>query len=116
VQVVVPVGQGVMAEAPSFQASVNRASDRQVLQVADESLDKAQLSATDEVVQRCSAAIDMIDWSSCPAVERDPNRLSGAWLFCGTRVPISALFQNLEDDASLHDFIEWFPGVGADQA
>ncbi|MBT9489746.1 MAG: DUF433 domain-containing protein [Rubrivivax sp.] len=58
----------------------------------------------------------MIDWSSCSAVERDPDRVSGAWVFAGTRVPISALFENLEDDASVLDFIEWFPGVSADQA
>ena len=58
----------------------------------------------------------MIDWSSCPAAERDPARVSGAWVFRGTRVPVSALFENLEDDASLHDFIEWFPGVSTEQA
>ena len=58
----------------------------------------------------------MIDWSSCPAVERDPARMSGAWVFRGTRVPIAALFENLEDDASVHQFIEWFPGVSLDQA
>lgn len=53
----------------------------------------------------------MIDWSSCPAVERDPSRVSSAWVFRGTRVPVAALFQNLEDDASVHEFVEWFPGV-----
>jgi uncharacterized protein (DUF433 family) len=58
----------------------------------------------------------MIDWSSCPAVERDPARMSGAWVFKGTRVPIAALFENLEDDASVHQFLEWFPGVSLDQA
>ena len=58
----------------------------------------------------------MIDWSTCPAVERDPDRVSGAWVFRGTRIPVSALFENLEDDASLHDFIDWFPGVSAEQA
>jgi len=58
----------------------------------------------------------MIDWSSCPAVERDPARVSGAWLFRGTRVPVSALFENLEDDASVLDFVEWFPGVSVEQA
>ena len=36
----------------------------------------------------------MIDWTSCPAVERDPERVSGAWVFRGTRVPVTALFQN----------------------
>lgn len=58
----------------------------------------------------------MIDWSTCPAVERHPGRVSGAWVFAGTRVPISALFENLEDDASLREFVEWFPGVTAAQA
>jgi uncharacterized protein (DUF433 family) len=58
----------------------------------------------------------MIDWSSCPAAERDPARMSGAWVFKGTRVPIAALFENLEDDASVQQFVEWFPGVSLDQA
>ncbi|MGY8904856.1 MAG: DUF433 domain-containing protein [Burkholderiales bacterium] len=58
----------------------------------------------------------MIDWSTCPAVEQHLGRVSGAWVFAGTRVPISTLFENLEDDASLHEFIEWFPGVTTEQA
>jgi uncharacterized protein (DUF433 family) len=58
----------------------------------------------------------MIDWSTCTAAERHPERVSGAWVFRGTRVPISALFENLEDNASLHEFIEWFPGVSTEQA
>jgi uncharacterized protein (DUF433 family) len=58
----------------------------------------------------------MIDWSLCSAVERDPARVSGAWLFRGTRVPVAALFENLEDDASVHEFVDWFPGVTKAQA
>ncbi|MGH8296787.1 MAG: DUF433 domain-containing protein [Steroidobacteraceae bacterium] len=58
----------------------------------------------------------MIDWSSCPAVERDPQRVSGAWVFRGTRVPVAALFQNLEDGAQLSEFLEWFRGVTREQA
>jgi uncharacterized protein (DUF433 family) len=58
----------------------------------------------------------MIDWSTCPAVERDPARVSGAWVFRGTRVQVAALFENLEDDASVHEFVEWFPGVTLEQA
>jgi uncharacterized protein (DUF433 family) len=57
----------------------------------------------------------MIDWSSCPAAERDPKRVSGAWVFRGTRVPIAALFENLEDGAQVSQFVEWVPGVTADQ-
>ena len=57
----------------------------------------------------------MIDWSSCKAVERDPERVSGAWVFAGTRVPVAALFENLEDGAPVGQFIEWFPGVTLEQ-
>lgn len=58
----------------------------------------------------------MIDWSSCSAVERDPQRVSDAWVFRGTRIPVSALFENLEDGAHLKDFVAWFPGVTMEQA
>jgi uncharacterized protein (DUF433 family) len=58
----------------------------------------------------------MIDWSSCTAVERDPERVSGAWLFRGTRVPVAALFENLEDGVPIGEFIELFPGVTLAQA
>ena len=57
----------------------------------------------------------MIDWSSCPAVERDLERMSGAWVFRGTRVPVAALFKNLENGAQVSNFIVWFPGVTLEQ-
>lgn len=57
----------------------------------------------------------MIDWSSCQAVERDPERYSGAWVFRGSRVPVAALFENLEDGAPVAQFVEWFPGVTLSQ-
>jgi uncharacterized protein (DUF433 family) len=57
----------------------------------------------------------MIDWSACAAVERSPNTLSGAWRFRNTRVPVKALFENLESGASVDQFLEWFPGVERDQ-
>jgi uncharacterized protein (DUF433 family) len=57
----------------------------------------------------------MIDWSNCQAVERDPERMNGAWVFRGSRVPVSTLFENLEEDASVTDFIDWFQGVTLEQ-
>jgi len=57
----------------------------------------------------------MLDWSTCQAVERDPAIVSGAWVFRGTRVPVSALFENLESGATVDQFLEWFPGVGRNQ-
>lgn len=53
----------------------------------------------------------MNNWHDCLAVERDPQRVSGAWVFRGTRVPVRALFENLEDGATVDEFLEWFPGV-----
>ncbi len=53
----------------------------------------------------------MLEWSSCPAVERHPEKLNGAWVFKGSRVPVKALFENIEDGASVEDFLAWFPGV-----
>jgi uncharacterized protein (DUF433 family) len=57
----------------------------------------------------------MLDWTTCPAVERKPQKLSGAWAFRGTRVPVSALFSNLESGATVDEFLEWFPGVSREQ-
>jgi len=53
----------------------------------------------------------MMDWSSCPVVDRDPEKVSGSWVFRDTRVPVVALFENLEGGASIDDFLLWFPGV-----
>lgn len=55
-------------------------------------------------------------WNDCDAVEQDPQRMSGAWLFTGTRVPVSALFENLEAGATIDEFVDWFPGVTRQQA
>lgn len=58
----------------------------------------------------------MLDWTSCAAVERSPDKVSGAWVFRGTRVPVKALFQNLESGATVDQFVEWFSGVSRDAA
>ncbi|MYD81368.1 MAG: DUF433 domain-containing protein [Gammaproteobacteria bacterium] len=50
-------------------------------------------------------------WETCPAVERNPGRVSGAWVFTGTRIPLSALYENLAAGATVDDFVAWFPGV-----
>ncbi|HEY5869557.1 MAG TPA: DUF433 domain-containing protein [Candidatus Tectomicrobia bacterium] len=53
----------------------------------------------------------MEQWQDCEAVERHPEKYSGAWVFRGTRVPLAALFENLRDGASIEEFLTWFPGV-----
>jgi uncharacterized protein (DUF433 family) len=57
----------------------------------------------------------MRTWENCEAVERHPDRVSGAWVFRGTRVPVAALFENLRDGASIEEFLAWFPGVERSQ-
>lgn len=57
-----------------------------------------------------------LGWSGWTAVERDSQRVSGAWVFRGTRIPVAALFENLDDGVSLAEFVELFPGVSEQQA
>jgi len=57
----------------------------------------------------------MLDWSKCSAVECVLEKMSGALLFKSTRVPVAALFVNLEDGATVDNFLEWFPGVTREQ-
>ncbi len=53
----------------------------------------------------------MTDWTTCPAVERKAGKVSGAWVFAGTRIPLFALYENLAGGATVEEFVEWFPGV-----
>ena len=48
-----------------------------------------------------------LDWSQCPSVESIPGKVSGAWVFRGTRVPVSAIFENLKD-SPLEEILENF--------
>lgn len=57
----------------------------------------------------------MLDWSTRSVVERDPQRMSGGWVFRGTRVPVSALFENLEDGVEITEFVDLFSGVTLEQ-
>jgi len=41
-------------------------------------------------------------------VESIPGKVSGAWLFKGTRMPVATVFENLEAGASIEDIVEWF--------
>jgi uncharacterized protein (DUF433 family) len=49
-----------------------------------------------------------LDWSQCPAVESVPGRVSGAWVFRGTRMPVAIVFKNLEAGATVEEIMEWF--------
>ena len=55
--------------------------------------------------------LGQIDWARCPHVERDPEIMSGAWCFEGTRLPVSALFTNLASGMTIAEFVEQFPSA-----
>jgi len=56
-----------------------------------------------------------LDWSQCPAVESVPGKVSGAWVLKGTRMPISAILENLEAGASVDDVMQWYDGLNRQQ-
>ena len=58
----------------------------------------------------------MLAWSECKSVECVPGRVSGAWVFKGTRLPVRTLFENLEAGATVDDFLAWYEGVTREQA
>lgn len=57
----------------------------------------------------------VLDWSHCPAVEQVPDKVSGAWVLRGTRMPVAAIFENLEAGASVDDILSWYEGLDRKQ-
>lgn len=49
-----------------------------------------------------------LDWTKCAAVESVPGKVSGAWVFRGTRLPVVTIFENLEDGLSIEEIMEQF--------
>jgi uncharacterized protein (DUF433 family) len=56
-----------------------------------------------------------LDWSKCPAVESIPGKVSGAWVFRGTRLPVAAVFENLEDGLTVDDVAALYDGLTREQ-
>ncbi|PYU92829.1 MAG: DUF433 domain-containing protein [Acidobacteria bacterium] len=56
-----------------------------------------------------------LDWSQCPAVESVPGKMSGAWVFRGTRMPVAIVFENLEAGMTLDELVEMYDGLTREQ-
>jgi uncharacterized protein (DUF433 family) len=56
-----------------------------------------------------------LDWAQCSAVESVPVKLSGAWVFLGTRMPVVAVFENLEDGLTIGEIVELYDGLTREQ-
>jgi uncharacterized protein (DUF433 family) len=52
-----------------------------------------------------------LNWSQCEAVESVPDKVSGAWVFRGTRIPVSVVFENLEDGLTLREIVALYDGL-----
>ena len=59
-------------------------------------------------IQKLAVNASPIDWAQCPVVESVPGKVSGAWVLRDTRMPVSAIFENLQAGASIDDIMEWF--------
>ena len=57
----------------------------------------------------------MLDWSQCEAVESNTGKVSGAWVFRGTRIPVAVVFENLEDGLTIDDITRMFDGLTRQQ-
>src|ERR1700676_2129738 len=49
-----------------------------------------------------------LDWSQCPGVESVPGKVSGAWVFRNSRMPVKLVFENLEDGMTIDEIIEQY--------
>ena len=56
-----------------------------------------------------------LDWSQCPAVESVPGKMSGAWVFRGTRMPVAIVFENLEEGMTIDELVEMYDGLTREQ-
>ena len=56
-----------------------------------------------------------MDWSKCAAVERDPERMGGKWCFKGLRLSAASLFEHIEADYTIDEYLDWFPEITREQ-
>jgi putative addiction module component (TIGR02574 family) len=114
---------GAVALTPTQRMELDRRLeayelDRNPGRLAQVAVEEVRRSLASGVLAFCTKVhhvIGMLDWSQCPVVERSPGKVSGAWLFKNTRVPVKALFENLEGGATVQEFLEYFPGVSREQ-
>src|SRR5262249_36158702 len=83
-----------------------------------EGVASGQFQDVDELLTRALDALSAsssgrgsLDWSQCPAVESVPEKVSGAWVFRNTRMPVAAVFENLEDGLTVDELVDLYAGL-----
>jgi len=78
-------------------------------------VDEFLTKALDALSGSSGGPMGALDWSQCPAVESIPGKVSGAWVFRNTRMPVAAIFENLEDGVTIDELVELYDGLTRDQ-
>lgn len=98
-----------LIEIPDEQAAALKAKAAAQGYTLEGWLQKLAQGATD------AGPITALDWSQCPAVESVPGKVGGAWVFKGTRMPVAAVFENLEDGVTIDELLELYDGLTREQ-
>jgi uncharacterized protein (DUF433 family) len=78
-------------------------------------MDDFLAKALDALANSSSGHIGALDWSQCSAVESVAGKVSGAWVFRNTRMPVAAVFENLEDGVTIDELVDVYAGLTRDQ-
>jgi uncharacterized protein (DUF433 family) len=78
-------------------------------------VDELLTKALDSLAELHADRVGALDWSQCVVVESVPGKVSGAWVFRGTRMPVSAVFENLGDGVTIDELVELYDGLTRDQ-
>jgi uncharacterized protein (DUF433 family) len=78
-------------------------------------VDELLTKALDALSEASSDRAGSLDWSQCPAVESVAGKVSGAWVFRNTRMPVAAVFENLEDGVTIDELVDLYAGLTRDQ-
>jgi uncharacterized protein (DUF433 family) len=78
-------------------------------------VDELLTKALDALSESSGSRMSALDWSQCPAVESVPGKVSGAWVFRNTRMPVAAVFENLEDGVTIDELVDLYDGLTRDQ-
>jgi uncharacterized protein (DUF433 family) len=98
-------------QKPELERRVREVIQSGRFQDVDELLTKALDALSDSSGGRMGA----LDWTQCPAVESVPGKVSGAWVFRNTRMPVAAVFENLEDGVTIDELVDLYDGLTRDQ-
>src|SRR5207302_11491980 len=80
-----------------------------------QNVDELLTKALDALSESSSGRVGTLDWSQCPAVESVPGKVSGARVFRNTRMPVAAVFENLEDGVTIDELLELYDGLTREQ-